>query len=121
MEVGPLITSLIRRCGHLLDSLVGEILGAVVKRLRAAHMPSLIQALLLVLAHVVNQQGGATFIEFLCTCEPDSAALHHVMTLWLEHAPFILRQYHVKVCCAALANLVPARARPHLAESFSSR
>jgi hypothetical protein len=70
MEVGPLITSLIRRCGHLLDSLVVEILGAVVCRLRAASMPSLIQNLLLVLAHVVNRQGGATFIEFLCACEP---------------------------------------------------
>ena len=56
MEVGPLITTLIRSCGHVLDTVVGDILGAVVQRLSMAQMPSLIQALLLSLAHVINEQ-----------------------------------------------------------------
>ena len=51
-------------------------------------------------------QGGAAFVEFLCSCDADGASLRGVMEAWLKDCPYFLRSYHVKVSCAALANLL---------------
>lgn len=108
LQVGSLVTTLIRRCGHILDSVVTDMLRALVARLRTAHFPSLIQEMLVVLAHIVNQQGATQTIEFLWTCEPEGAALGFVMNLLVEHLPYMVRLYHIKVCCAALGAICAA-------------
>ena len=115
MLVGPLVTALIRHCGHILESVVTEMLRALVARLRTAHMPSFIEALLIVLAHITNQQGAPQMIEFLCACEPDTLAL--VTGLWIEQLPYMIRPYHVKVCCAALGAVCATRDARVLAAS----
>lgn len=102
LQVGSLVTALIRHCGHILESVVTSMLRALVTRLRTAHFPSLIQELLVVLAHIVNQQGAVQAIEFLWTCEPEGAGLRFVMSLFIENLPYMIRPYHIKVCCAAL-------------------
>ena len=48
LQVGSLVTALIRHCGHILDDVVTSMLRALVARLRSAHFPSLIQELLVV-------------------------------------------------------------------------
>ena len=115
MLVGPLVTALIRHCGHILESVVTEMLRALVARLRTAHMPSFIEALLIVLAHITNQQGAPQMIEFLCACEADTLAL--VTGLWIEQLPYMIRPYHVKVCCAALGAVCATRDARVLAAS----
>ena len=64
-KVGPLTTAIIRRCAHVMGSaLVTDILTATVARLHSAHMPSFLQELLLVLAHITNSQGGAQVRDY---------------------------------------------------------
>lgn len=109
LQVGPLVTALIRHCGHILDAVVTSMLRALVARLRTAHFPSLIQELLVVLAHIVNQQGAGQTIEFLWTCEPEGASLHFVLNLFIENLPYMIRPYHIKVCCAALGAVCATR------------
>lgn len=109
LQVGSLVTALIRHCGHILDDVVTSMLRALVTRLRTAHFPSLIQELLVVLAHIVNRQGAAQTVEFLWTCEPEGAALGFVMSLFIENLPFMIRPYHIKVCCAALGAVCATR------------
>ena len=85
-------------------------LSALVARLRSAHFPSLIQELLVVLAHIINQpQGAAQAIEFLWACEPEGAALRFVMSLFIENLPYMIRPYHIKLCCAALGAVCATR------------
>jgi hypothetical protein len=108
MEVGPLISALVRHCGHVLGQVVMEILRAMVGRLRTAHMPSFIQSLLLVLAQLANQQGGQQTIEFLCACG-DSEALAFVTRQWLENLPYLMRPYDIKVFAAALGAVCTTR------------
>ncbi len=109
LQVGSLVTALIRHCGHILDDVVTGMLRALVARLRSAHFPSLIQELLVVLAHIVNQQGAAQTIEFLWTCEPEGAALRFVMSLFIDNLPYMIRPYHIRVCCAALGAVCATR------------
>ena len=54
-------------------------------------------------------------IEFLCACEPDTLAL--VTGLWIEQLPYMIRPYHVKVCCAALGAVCATRDARVLAAS----
>eukprot|EP01048_Picozoa_sp_COSAG05_P013889 COSAG05_NODE_1522_length_4642_cov_18.667841_3_plen_613_part_00 len=107
MEVGSLITALIRRCAHVIGSVVTDILKSVVVRLRTAHMPSFIQELLLVLAHVTNSQGGQQTLDFLSTCGDDGVA--YVLDCWLENLMYMMRPYDVKVVCAALGAVCSTR------------
>lgn len=109
MQVGSLVTALIRHCGHILDSVVTDMLRALVARLRTAQFPSLIQELLVVLAHIVNQQGATQTVEFLWTVEAEGAALRFVMNLMVENIPYMIRPYYIKVCCAALGAVCATR------------
>ena len=55
-----------------------------------AHMPSFLQELLLVLAHITNSQGGAQMIEFLISCGGGANELSYVANQWLENLPCAL-------------------------------
>ncbi len=65
LQVGSLVTALIRHCGHILDDVVTSMLRALV----------------------------ASF----------------VMSLFVENLPYMIRPYHVKVCCAALGAVCASR------------
>jgi hypothetical protein len=109
MQVGPLISTMIRRCGHVLGSVVTDILRMLVVRVRSAHMPSFIGELMLVLAHLTNQQGGQQTVDFLSSCDRDSSALVLIVTHWLEVLAYMSRPYETRVICAAVAAVCATR------------
>jgi len=105
IAVGPLIATLVTKTSAYLGNYLGEMLKAVLNRLQAAKLPSLIQPLVLVFARLVHAH-TSDVLNFLSSITVENtSALQYVLSVWTKAHTDFQGSYYLKISATALAKL----------------
>eukprot|EP00842_Homolaphlyctis_polyrhiza_P004388 jgi/Hompol1/4950/HPOL_004050-RA len=103
--IGSLITRLIRKNPPELIPMIPSLLLSIIQRLESARMPTFVQTLVLVFAHLIQKQADAC-VEFLCkTGVKDRPAMNVLLNAWCDNFQDFHGAYAGKVSCTAMAKL----------------
>ncbi|KAL2916357.1 hypothetical protein HK105_204113 [Polyrhizophydium stewartii] len=99
--------------GDALLPVLPELLHAVVRRLESARMPTFVQTLVIVFAHLIQAQ-TETVVQFLCECTVNGKdGLSILVNAWCDNFQDFHGAYANKISCTALAKLLSS-ANPRL-------
>jgi len=108
LYAAPLLCQMLRRLPNKVGPVLGDIVAAVVARLRSSTQPNLSASLLTVFARVAHVDAVA-FVELLTSLpsggdEPN--ALDFVMRSWVEKQPDVHGSFDIKLTTSALGLLL---------------
>ena len=108
IHVGNLITRLIQRGGSSLAPILSDLLSAVATRLFTAKIPSFIQSLVMVFAHLIVREQFELdiIISFLMNLNHQGKnGLVEFISIWCEYHSSFIGYYDVKISSLALSKL----------------
>ncbi|KAM3584016.1 hypothetical protein VKS41_003985 [Umbelopsis sp. WA50703] len=105
MFVGDLIVKLIQKAGNDIGPVLPDLLNVIIVRLTTAKIPSFIQSMILVFAHLINTQLETVF-QFLVNVNIDGRnGLEILLPVWCENHDSFSGFYALKVSTIALSKL----------------
>ncbi|KAI8930316.1 armadillo-type protein [Entophlyctis helioformis] len=106
MYIGDLITKLIQKVCRLATIRWWYLLLAVIRRLESARMPTFVQTLIAVFAHLIQTQTD-TVVQFLAGCNVNGRdGLTILLNAWCDNFQDFSGSYTNKVSCSAMSKLL---------------